>query len=199
MTVEPPLPIDPTSSLPPQNGNEWTPRQVAGLILLVLIAAVLVWNVLRPEEIFVSDMEYEVLKADLFDPRNDQSVEGNPLNIYHSFYAKGIGVHADSEIFIRFVPENYTHFVAEIGIDGEVGDATSSSVIFSVYGGGAEGRLATDSALLYQGPVMRTGMNPRRIHLPVRGMRSLTLSVTATDDGNEGDHADWGMARFVVE
>lgn len=181
------------------NGQPWTAREAAALVLLFITAGVLIWNVYQPEDIYLSDLPYEVMESDLYDPRNDQSVDGRPLQIHKSYYPKGIGTHARSVIFVRFVPANHTHFTAEVGIDAGRGPESGASAVFRVSAGGSEARAGTEGALLYESPVMRPGMNPRLVHVPVRGRRSLTLEVTDAGDGNGGDAANWAMARFTKE
>lgn len=173
------------------NGS-WTSGQVASLILLLVICAVLVWNAYHPQDIYLGDLSFETLVGDKYEPRKDTSVLGKTLQIHTTYYPKGVGTHANSEIHTRFIPEGYSFFAAEIGVDAEVGPNSPASVIFSVYAGGADG------TLLYESPVLRAGMPPRLVYVPVRGRRSLTLVVRDAGDGNEADHADWAMARFIA-
>lgn len=186
-------------NITPEN-QSWSAAQTAALILLIVLCCVIVWHSYSPEDVYISDLNYEVLVAEEYDPRDDATVLGSPLKIQvdeqPSFYAKGIGLHANSEIFIRFVPDGYTHFAAEIGIDAE--SATeNSSVVFSVYSGGSEGRIGTKGTLLYESSVLKKNMNPRYIEIPVYGRRSITLTVTNAGDGIQDDFAIWSMARFI--
>ncbi len=180
--------------------QKWSASQTAFVILLLILCGIILYSTYSPEDIYISALEYEVLTAEKYDPRNDASVLGDPLKIqvdtHPTFYAKGIGLHANSEIFARFVPNGYTHFAAEIGIDAQSGNA-NSSVIFSIYAGGTEARTGTSGTLLYQSPVLRHNMNPVYVEIPVYGRRSLTLTVRDAGDGNESDFAIWGMARFI--
>ena len=58
--------------------------------------------------------------------------------------------------------------------------------------------MLSDGTLLYESPVMKPGMSPRLVYVPIRGRRSLTLIVSDAGDGNQADHADWAMARFIA-
>ncbi len=170
--------------------GEWTAGRTAAIILLAVFCGVLVWNAYTPADIFFNDLKYEVMVGDRFQPRDDASVEGNPLRIQDTFYPKGLGVHANSEIFLRFIPDGYSFFMAEIGIDHEVGEESPASVIFTVM---------SDGTLMYESPVIQAGMPPRQIYVHVKGRKTLTLKVSDAVDGNEGDHADWALARFTKE
>lgn len=186
------------SETPPK--HSWTASQTASAILLIAFCGIVLFNAYSPEDIYISDLQYEVITADLHDPRNDESIFGKPLSIQAneqpSFYAKGVSVHANSEIFIRFVPDGYTHFAAEIGIDAQSG-TEDSSVIMSVYAGGSEGKTGSSGTLLYESSVLRSNENPRYIEVPVYGRRSLTITVRDAGDGNTDDMAVWAMARFI--
>ncbi len=179
---------NPTTDTPPQPGG-WTPGQIAAVVILTVLCAVLVWNAYSPEDIYLSDLTFEVLEQERFEMRKDTSVEGDTIAIDKTYYPKGVGVHANSTLFVRFIPHGYRHFVAEIGIDKEVPPEMDSSVVFSVI---------ADGTLLYESPVLKQGMPPRLVHVPIAGRKTLTLNVTDAGDGNEGDRANWAMARFIA-
>jgi len=189
--VEPTAASPPESNLnpPPAGEAEWTPRRIAALIVLAVLCGVLVWNAYSPEDIFLSDLKYETLVSDRMVPQNDRSVDGNTLQIGKTYYPKGIGTHARSEITYRFLPPGYRYFVAEVGIDAEVPEDSPASVVFSVF---------SDGTVMYESPVMKPGMPPRFVRVCLAGRRSITLKVSDAGDGIEGDHADWAMARFVA-
>ena len=176
------------------NNREWTSSRIASVILLLVLCSVFVWNAYHPEDIFVGDLKFETVKAERFDPQKDTSVEGNTITIQRgeipTFYPRGLGVHANSEIYIRFLPDGYHYFVTEVGIDKEVPVGSPSSVIFTV---------ESDGTVLYESPVLRAGMAPRFVRVSIDGRSTLTLKVTDAGDGIEGDHADWAMARFTIQ
>ena len=129
-----------------------------------------------------------MLKAEWFEPQRDHSVQNNPLIIDEKHYPRGIGVHADSEIEVT-VPEGFTHFVADVGVDDEVPEDSPASVIFTVLG---------DGVVLYESPILRANSPPQRISVNVEGVITLTMKVSMNGDGSNSDHADWGSARFTV-
>ncbi len=169
--------------------NEWTAGRISTVIFLVALGAVLVYNAYIPDDIYFSDLDYEVIQSDRYEPKDDTSVNGRTLQIHTTYYPKGLSVNANSEIFLRIIPDGYTHFTAEIGIDAEVEEKNAASAIFSVL---------SDGALLYESPVLRSGMAPRLVHVPVEGRRTLVLKVSDAGDGSEYDRANWAMARFQV-
>ncbi len=168
--------------------SNWTTGRIAAIILLVILCASLVWNAYTWEDIYYADLDYDVVSSDTYEPQKDKSVLGRTLKISDTYYPKGLGVHANTEIHLRWVPPSYTYFTAEIGIDADAEETTNASVIFSVI---------ADGTLLYQSPILKAGMLPRLIYVPIRGRRTLTLKVDDAGDGTENDYAVWAMARFI--
>jgi glucose/arabinose dehydrogenase len=111
--------------------------------------------------------------------------DGLPLTLNGVRYAKGLGVHADSELRYALAGR-FSRFLAELGVDDEVGP--QGSVIFQVF---ADGEQLYESALL-------TGDSPTvSIELEVTGRRELRLIVLKANGENSYDHADWANARLV--
>ena len=77
-------------------------------------------------------------------------------------------------------------FLADVGVDEEVGDA--GSVVFEVRDG--------DTVLASSGPV-RGSQAAVPLSADVEGLSSVSLIVTTAGDGPANDHADWGDARFA--
>lgn len=112
--------------------------------------------------------------------------DGGPLTIGGQSFAKGLGVHAHSEISYGLGGSCST-FSAQIGIDDEVGSA--GSVVFEVWNGTA--------TRLYQSAVRRGTDGPLAVAVPVTGVTQLRLVVTGTGDGIDFDHADWADAKVA--
>ena len=111
--------------------------------------------------------------------------DGQPLALNDRVYARGLGTHAPADVRYR-LDSACTSFIADVGVDDEVGD--SGSVVFQVW---------TDGFLRYDSGVM-TGKTPARgINLPIAGVRELALVVLDGGDGNNFDHADWADARIL--
>ena len=119
----------------------------------------------------------------------DSGGDGNPMAIGGVGYAKGLGVHAASEV--RYALDGaFSRFIADVGVDDETGN--NGSVVFQVYG---DGNLLFDSGTRV-GNNTSTGQ-PLRVDVSVAGVSELRLVVTDAGDGNGSDHADWANARLM--
>ncbi|MEU0882285.1 glycoside hydrolase family 97 catalytic domain-containing protein [Lentzea sp. NPDC005914] len=108
--------------------------------------------------------------------------DGATLSIGGVTYAKGLGVHAPSEVSV-YLGRGCSRFSAKIGLDDETGEP--GSVAFQVFG---------DDKPLYDSGVLR-GKGPAvPIDVDVAGVRMLSLRVTDGGDGRNFDHADWAEA-----
>jgi hypothetical protein len=111
--------------------------------------------------------------------------DGGSITLSGVVYPKGLGVHAHSELRYA-IPAECAQFVADIGVDDEVGP--SGSVVFEVWG---------DSSMLFRSAVM-TGESPTaNVAVSLSGRTTLRLVVTNGGDDIDSDHADWAGARFV--
>jgi N-acetylneuraminic acid mutarotase len=111
--------------------------------------------------------------------------DGRTLTIGGQTFAKGLGVHAASEISYA-LGGNCSTFSATVGVDDEVGDR--GSVVFQVWNGPTK---------LYDSGVRRGTDAPLAFSVPVKGVSNLRLVVTNAGDGISYDHADWGDARVA--
>ncbi|MEV3911426.1 beta-galactosidase [Streptomyces canus] len=114
----------------------------------------------------------------------DAAGDGRPLSIGGTTYAKGLGVHANSQVRV-YLGGGCTRFTATAGVDDEVGDG--GSVTFHVV---ADGRSLTTT------PVVRGSDGGTDIDVEVTGARWLDLSVDGDGDISS-DHADWADARLT--
>ncbi|MEW6235393.1 MAG: NPCBM/NEW2 domain-containing protein [Candidatus Omnitrophota bacterium] len=154
----------------------------------VIILLIVIWSMIPARDIYISDIdELNVLSFEWKEPIRDKTVDGNSLLIDEKWYPKGMGVHANSEISLK-VPRGYTHFIADAGVDDEISQDKPASVQFMVLG---------DGAVLFETPVIKAGMPPRRIYANIEGVEVLTLKAMDGGDGSNSDHGDWGNARFV--
>lgn len=169
-------------------GNAWTTERIAAVILLFLLCSVLVWKAYSPESISLSDIKFEVLDfSSGFEPVLDHSFAGSSMQIKTTAYPKGICTKANMSISCRFIPNGYSFFSTEIGIDAALPADNKASVIFQIL---------ADGALLYESPVMKSGMDPRFVRVPVRGRKELVLRTVDAGDGNEQDYGNWALCRF---
>lgn len=122
-------------------------------------------------------------------PRMDRSIQGSPLSIAGLKYARGIGVHAISEIDYELKPE-YRRFVAVVGVDDEMKDYPQASVVFEVW---------VDGRKLAQSVVIRPG-DFCYFDVPIAaGSKSFRLVVGDAGDSIFADHADWANAGFLQQ
>ncbi|MDP8242772.1 MAG: NPCBM/NEW2 domain-containing protein [Candidatus Hinthialibacter antarcticus] len=159
------------------------------LAVLAAFALVGAWSLLPPQDVFISDLEVEVVSWYWAEPQRDASTDGNSLMIGERWFARGYGVHAATELKVP-VPSTAKAFITYIGIDDEVGEEVPSSVQFIIIG---------DGATLYESPMMVATDPPRRVYLNVEGIAELRLIATDGGDSPNHDHADWANARFLSD
>jgi hypothetical protein len=145
-----------------------------------------------PEQVtYLSDMNWTSMMNGYGPAERDQSNgeqaagDGRLISLKGVRYAKGLGVHANSDLSYQ-LGGNYATFVSDIGIDDEIGGR--GSVVFQVW---ADGEKLYDSGLL-SGPKAT-----QSISVGVSGKQVLRLVVTSTGDDINYDHADWAGARLV--
>lgn len=112
--------------------------------------------------------------------------DGRTLTLNGVSYAKGLGVHAPSEI--RFpLAGNCSAFQASAGLDDEVDGA----------GGNASFEVWADGVKLDESGPMTSATATRVFNVPTAGRNELRLVVVDTGGGITGDHADWADARVT--
>ena len=112
--------------------------------------------------------------------------DGVPLQLAGVTYAKGLGVHAVSDVRVA-LGGACTTFTAKVGIDDEVGNA--GSVIFQVFTNGS-------ATPVYDSGVMTGSTATKSVNVNVTGVNELRLYVSSNGSKNS-DHADWADA-FVA-
>lgn len=112
--------------------------------------------------------------------------DGRTITLNGATYAKGLGIHAGSEITYNLAGR-YSTFLSDIGIDDEQTDVMCGSVIFQVY---------VDNKLDFDSGVMTTTSVTKKINLNIAGKQTLRL-VVKTNGEYCGDHGDWAGARVT--
>jgi alpha-galactosidase len=108
--------------------------------------------------------------------------DGRTLTLQGVTFAKGLGVHAASEIEY-YLGRKCSTVTASVGIDDEVGNR--GSVVFQIF---ADGVKVADSGVL-------TGASATKsLSATVTGAETLKLVVTDGGDNIDYDHADWANA-----
>ena len=128
------------------------------------------------------DFKYEDY---LFKVRKDQAQGGGPLSLRGKTYAKGLGVHAISKLTYG-VNRSYKRFIALVGLDDSAGDL--ASVEFKVY---------SDGKLIWESGVLRRTSPAKAMDLDVLNTTELVLEVTAADNADIQDRANWANAKLV--
>jgi glucose/arabinose dehydrogenase len=112
------------------------------------------------------------------------AADGRSITLSGVAYPRGLGVHAPSDLLFSLNRACSGSFVADLGIDGEVGN--NGSVVFQVF---LDGVKAYDSGITRGGDIRKT------VNISVANKNELRLVVTDAGDGQGYDHADWGGAR----
>jgi len=119
--------------------------------------------------------------------RRDRSVFGNPIAIAGQHYTRGLGVHADSVLEFD-VPPGVNRFVTDIGYNDEVGPPIAGREVQFI--------IRVDGREAYRSPLLHPQERVTDVQVSLRGARHITLVVDSAGS-SDGDHADWGDARFV--
>ncbi|MET9450895.1 NPCBM/NEW2 domain-containing protein [Streptomyces cinerochromogenes] len=121
------------------------------------------------------------------DTSNGESAAGDgaPLTIGGTVYAKGLGVHALSDLSF-YTGESCEKVTAEVGVDDEKG--TKGSVAFEIW---ADGTKAAATG------VLTNALPAQPLSADISGAQVVRLVVTDGGDGVDSDHADWANARLV--
>ncbi|MGW2742213.1 NPCBM/NEW2 domain-containing protein [Streptomyces sp. NPDC001450] len=120
------------------------------------------------------------------DTSNGESAagDGHPITLDGVAYAKGLGVHAESEVSF-YTGKACEKVTADVGVDDEKG--TKGTVAFEIW---ADGTKAASTGVL-------TNTQPAQpLTADVTGAQVVRLVVTDGGDGIDSDHADWADARL---
>ena len=142
--------------------------------------------------VFASDLAYQAISNGYGPVEKDTSNgeklagDGKTITLNGVTYAKGFGTHANSEVLVN-LNGGYTTFMADVGVDDEVGSA--GSVVFQIF---------LDDIKVYDSGVMTGATATRSVSIDVTGHSKMQLIVTDAGDGMDNDHADWANARLVA-
>ncbi|AZM93618.1 sulfatase-like hydrolase/transferase [Streptomyces sp. W1SF4] len=115
--------------------------------------------------------------------------DGTPISFGGTVYAKGLGVHAPSDIAYH-LGGAAVRFTSLVGIDDfSAKQSTAGATRAKVYG---------DGRLLLTTPVLTAAGGPAAVDLDVRGVRVLRLVVEDANDRTSFDHTSWALARVTV-
>ena len=120
-------------------------------------------------------------------PQPGRSVSGRPIRLGGVTYEAGIGVQAQSEFFV-LLNGKATLFHAVAGVDDQT--EGKGTVLFEVW---------VDNEKVFDSGVLRGGMPPVEISIPLTGAQVMDLVITDAGDGNDHDLANWADAWIEVE
>ncbi|WP_435270669.1 NPCBM/NEW2 domain-containing protein [Streptomyces sp. 1222.5] len=120
------------------------------------------------------------------DTSNGESAagDGHPITVGGTAYAKGLGVHALSDVSF-YTGKACEKVTADVGVDDEKG--TAGTVAFEIW---ADGKKAASTG------VLTNALPARPVTADVTGAEVVRLVVTDGADGVDSDHADWADARL---
>ena len=140
---------------------------------------------------YLSDLAYTVTANGWGPAEKDMSNgeqaagDGKPITLNGTVFAKGIGVHAASDI--RYTMSNCTAFTASVGVDDEVA-STRGSVVFQVY---------LDGVVAYDSGTMTGASATKAVSVTTTGKSALRLVVAAGPGGVDYGHGDWADAKLT--
>ncbi|MEF3353621.1 NPCBM/NEW2 domain-containing protein [Paenibacillus sp. GYB006] len=142
---------------------------------------------------YVSDLTAESTKVGYGQFKKDTAPGGNAITLLRqglaATYAKGIGVHANSEVVYDLEGKGYDFFESYIGLDYAM-DRTRASAIFEVY---------VDGEKKFSSDVMKASTEHKFIKIPVTGAKKVKLVTSDAGDGNAQDHTVWADAKFTTD
>ncbi|WP_160035649.1 NPCBM/NEW2 domain-containing protein [Paenibacillus sp. An7] len=141
---------------------------------------------------YASDLTAESTRVGYGQFKKDTAPGGNVITLLRQgltvTYAKGIGVHANSEVIYNIEGNGYDFFESYIGVD-YAADRTRASAIFEVY---------VDGEKKFSSEVMKASTEHEFIKVPVAGAKKVKLVTTDAGDGNTQDHTVWAGAKFTT-
>ncbi|OMD25858.1 hypothetical protein BJP48_04635 [Paenibacillus odorifer] len=139
---------------------------------------------------YISDLNANSVVVGWGELKKDKAVSGGIITLVRqglaATYAKGIGVHANSEVVYDIEGKGYDFFESYIGIDQAM-KGKPSSATFAVY---------VDGEQKFESDVFRAGTEHQFVKIPVTGAREVKLVTTDAKDGNASDHTVWADAKF---
>ncbi|WP_188006760.1 DUF5011 domain-containing protein [Sporosarcina sp. ANT_H38] len=141
---------------------------------------------------YISDKSSKLASVGWADLKKDKAPAGGTITLLRqgvaASYAKGIGVHANSEVVYDIEGEGYDFFESYIGIDQSM-KGKKSSATFEVW---------IDGEKKFGSDVFQANTLHEFVKIPVTGAKEIKLVTTdANNNGNESDHTVWADAKFV--
>jgi len=136
----------------------------------------------------MTSLDLSLLSQGWGDPQIDKGVTGKNMSIAGKVYATGLGTHSVSQFDVDLKRKGI-RFSALAGVDD--GAAGKSATI--------NFRITGDDKTLWESGLMKSGDEPRKADIDLKGIKKLSLLVEDGGDGGDYDHADWAEAVFTVK
>ena len=144
----------------------------------------------EPEELteYVSDWDWFSASVGYGQPRKDCGVDGtnDPIVLGGKTYAKGLAMHADSEVVYDIEGKGVTRFQAVAGVNRAAG---SCQFIVEI-----------DGKEVVKTDIIQGNQNTENIDVEIpAGAKKLTLLTNVGGDNGNSDHSVWADAKFVMD
>lgn len=143
---------------------------------------------------YISDLTAKSAKVAWKSLQKDKNTSGGAITLirqgHDATYAKGIGVHANSEVVYDVEGQGYNFFESYIGIDQSVKGQKKASATFEVW---------VDGVQKFNSGVFKSDTEHQLVKIPVIGAKEVKLITTDAKNGNESDHTVWADAKFTQE
>ena len=154
---------------------------------VLLVSVLLCLSPARAERVPLEKLDLSRMFSGKGAPQPGRSVSGKPIRLGGVTYDGGIGVQAQSEFF-GLLNGRASLFHALAGVDDQT--EGRGSVLFEVW---------VDNEKVFDSGVLRGGMPPAEISVPLTGAQVMDLVITDAGDGNDHDLANWADAWIEVE
>jgi alpha-galactosidase len=138
-------------------------------------------------ELNVSELDLALVKQGWGVAQRDRGVTSNALTIAGQPFARGVGTHAPSTLWVE-LDGKATAFRAQCGVDGGAG--ARGTVRFMVVG---------DGRVLWKSDVLKGGQAAVPVQVDLAGVKSLLLIAADAGDGKDHDHANWADAVVTFD
>lgn len=144
--------------------------------------------------VYASDLDAASAMVGWGTLKKDKAPSGSAITLVRqgqaATYAKGLGVHASSEVVYNIEAKGYDFFESYIGIDQAVKGNAASSATFEIY---------VDGEQKFSSDVFKSSTEHEFVQIPVTGAREVKLVTTdANNNGNSADHTVWADAKFTT-
>ncbi|MED4464087.1 NPCBM/NEW2 domain-containing protein [Metabacillus fastidiosus] len=142
---------------------------------------------------YASDLQWKTVTNTYLKTQNDKTIHGQTIKLNNGYntvsYAKGIGTHATSTIVYDVTGKNYDLFESAVGVEQNIVNNSSSSIVFQVFVDGVE---------KYDSGLMKYTTPQKFVQVDITGANEVKLVLTDSGNGNSYDHGAWADAKFIV-